>query len=446
MNNLSSLVKYRSFYAILIGFWFVLSFFYIQHTPAHIRTHDFWEHLEYTQIIVTEHRLPKPQEKWETYHPPFYYLLNSFIFPSSFDEDFVKFRNSDVPHVKWVDFLSVVYGTLTLILLSLFLQKYSKDLKINLLVLLFICSTPKFVYIFTTYNNDSLSALFCVYAMYLVWELHEKWSIKNAFILFIVSSLCFYTKYIIVLPMACVFFVFLLKSITQKSKPTVNEIKIIIVFALSFMTLIPWLYFHNYKHTKKFLPTNFDNKINTDLSLSQALIVLDSVIDIPFIRSDRSGLEVEKWEDPWSHVYLYEYQNGTKQHDYFMYILVTSIYGEFMFDQKYVQYFWLLLFIHLMLLIIIFIRFIKYREPLVLLSMIFLLLSYLTHILTIIRMTKPVYGCALDYRYIVWNLPAFAILLSSILYSANNYKVNSIVRYILYVGILLHIFVLLVVP
>src|SRR3989338_1172087 len=84
--------------------WLSGMFFYFRNTPYNWRVYDFDGHIQYSEILATRHKLPAPYEGWETWQPPAYYFLNSFIFPASL-------KSSDkLLHINCVRGLSVFYS------------------------------------------------------------------------------------------------------------------------------------------------------------------------------------------------------------------------------------------------------------------------------------------------------------------------------------------------
>src|SRR3989338_11163834 len=142
------MISNRTLLEIVIAVWLIIASLYLIHTPLDHRNHDYGHHLFYTEIISKEHSFLKPYDGTETYQPPLYYLVNSFIAPESIKSD-------KISHSNYVRVLSVVYGSITIFLLFCLLKEAFYNPVFCLFPLLFLITTPKFVFVFSTYNNDS---------------------------------------------------------------------------------------------------------------------------------------------------------------------------------------------------------------------------------------------------------------------------------------------------
>jgi hypothetical protein len=55
----------------------VLAITYHVATDPWLRQHDIDAHQEYVNLVIRNYRIPDVQEGWETFHPPFYYVLSA---------------------------------------------------------------------------------------------------------------------------------------------------------------------------------------------------------------------------------------------------------------------------------------------------------------------------------------------------------------------------------
>ena len=177
--------------------------------------------------------MPKPYEGWQTYHPPLYYLINHFLAPSIITDK--------EKHVSFVRFLSVLYGAVSIyaigwLLLQIGIEKYPLFLS-----LLFIITQPKFVMLFSTYNNDSLLTMFSFIVIALCYKLYFNWSKKWAIVLLLASTAALYTKYSAILFLGVIVIILCKNLIIKKVKPLDIEIKILkVIFASLFIFSLYW--------------------------------------------------------------------------------------------------------------------------------------------------------------------------------------------------------------
>src|SRR3989338_386537 len=178
----------RTVIEIVIAVWIIVAVGYLTHTPIDHRAHDISGHLEYTKIVFSELRLPHPYEGWETFQPPLYYLINSLIAPP---HNILE----GLYHIIYVRYLSVFYGLISILVIAWFLMKIDISPFYRMLVLLFIVTTPKFVFMFSSYNNDSLATMLSILIVGLSYKLFSDQSMRYRLLLLLVATLGPYAKY-----------------------------------------------------------------------------------------------------------------------------------------------------------------------------------------------------------------------------------------------------------
>lgn len=426
MNDTSknSLLAASIKYTIVI--WLILVYLYSQHVPIDHCGNDFWQHMEYTEIIVKEHRLPKPYEKFSTFHPPLYYIFASLASPNSFE------TNKSI-HANQMRIVSVLCGLVFLLLANWFLFKVNKDSIDRFLVLLFTATTPKFIFIFTTYNNDSFTILFTVLLFFIGYKLYLNWSWKFAGLLVLVGSAGLYTKYNYILPIVTLFSIFFINFL--KKKATLSEKRMLLLLPLCIITFLPWLIFHNLQYSGELLPANHDTHAKIHIqSLPHYLnIVLPTAIPQNFF---------EKWGDPYGHPWGQEH---TKKFDYWSSEFICSIDqgGEFKIDPNVL---WTIFGTHLIAYLLGFKE--VFKSTLTRLAGFIILSDHLYMIMRFLTSmgTKPFHTYSgenpsvMDYRYIGWEYLAWAILYVSILKNSNNHFVGKLLRIALFIGIIIQIY------
>ena len=415
MINLTE-VKNRDIIQILIGCWIVITIIALNQIPYNYFAHDFDSHVEYTKILVNENRIPKPNEGWETHQQPLYYLISSHLAPEKI--------KSDLPtHANYVRIFSALCGAVTILLFVWLLQEITNNKFIQLLSIFFISTTPKFVFVFTTYNNDSLATMLSVAILVLSYKLYKSWNKRLGWALFVVSLAGLYTKLTILVPMIIVFAICLKELVLKKTPIRENQKKIIQVLIFSLLFLLPWVLFHNYSTTGKLFPSLNFTSVPDGLKLETPLIE---------IFSPTSLLENKphKWDVPW----VYPWPNdSSKRNDYLSYIFATSVIGEFVFKSPSINFVWALLLVHLFIYLTA-LRYVLLSSKTKLAGIVILM----AHVLHIVWVCKTPFSCNMDYRYIFWSCLGWVVLYASVL-SENIKNISNILNKLMIAGIVLNI-------
>lgn len=422
------LLVYNKPLIFLATAWFVIASLYLIRTPFDYRAHDARGHIHYTRIVTQEHRIPKPYEGWETFQPPVYYLINSVIFPNTL-------KNSNfLIHVNAVRLISVVYGFITILLIAALLSEIKIGLVEKLQVLFFTVTTPKFVFLFSTYNNDSLATLLSILVIFLCYKLYKSWSNKKALLLFVCAVIGVYTKFstigcILAILFPCIIYLF-------KQKPQDKKIAsmALILFA-SIISLLPWIIFHNIKYTNNPFPTNLEHRIRKSTKHGTILDTLKSIIVNPLQPKT-------KWQEPWALPVVEQRQYiapGTKGFDYISYFFVTSIIGENEFTKPDKKVIWGILWIHLFISILAY-RYI-FSSNINKLSFFVIVVGHFLHLFYISRYFVPIPSPVMDFRMISWIWAPWTYIFASSLIN-KNLLMTTIQKTLLTTGILLHLYFL----
>ena len=424
---------------IALIFWFIIAGVYISHTGIGERAHDMDGHVQYTQIIINEHRLPGPKEGLQTYHLPLYYIINSLMAPKVLDSEKMAlmwkgiYRNIGLDtHIRCVQAMSVLYGAIALVIIAWLLSKVTQNAKTILLVLLFIVSTPKFAFVFSTYNNDSLATVLSIAIIALSYRLYLNWSKHLAILLLIVATAGVYTKYSVLFAIGAILAI-CCKDLLKLCFPNKTQYKIIGILLLSLILLFPWVKFHNYHYTGKYFPSNFEMDVEKGFNFNLLKTTLGIVLKIPKLQEYPPDYTHE-WDEPWSHPYAHP---STKRYDYFPFVYITSVIGEYVFNKPGINVIWLLLFIHFLLYPLSLME--VFRMPMARLAGALVLLSHLIH--NVFMYLSPITPAVLDYRYIAWSWAGWAILYASAL--AYNSKLSWVLNKMLIIGFCLHTYTLL---
>ena len=290
--NQSSFSSKWIFLVILLSTWALISLNFIFTLPQlDFFTHDFEGHVHYTKLIYELKKLPHPNQGWQTYQPPLYYIINQ------------------------------LFGVYT---------------KYNIVLLIF-----------------SIGILLC-----------------GAFIL---RAIPFKKTVIILLPLV-----------------------------LGILMIIPYLRFHNFHHTGKYLVKNIESEawpywnIRQQVGFARFFFIPPAITNgeytYPYAFDDKYGL-------------LYNWTKRT----YLSSIISTSLFGEFNYSRKAPgadAWAWITLWIYVALLANI-----AYVCRSVRLMSWFLILTLFTHGL-FIRFFFPFFVLNANYRFFAWITMPLAVLLA----------------------------------
>ncbi len=420
-QNLES--KKLRLYGIFLFFWLVLAMNYLERTPHDHRTHDINGHINYTLILINQNRLALPYEGWETFHPPVYYIINSNI-----EKELVK-KGDIAPHIKGVRSFSILYGLGSIAILAWFINKLQISTFSKLLVLGFITTTPKFLFLFTTYNNDSLSTFICFTIIWLSYKLYFKDSKDLSILLFLICAIGLHVKY------SCTGCIIAIATSIKayefyKKKKSATSKKLILVLLSSLLSLIPWLYFHNYKHTKKYFPENLDYLTHKGDDIKGKWKTLTEVLKLP---------DKNEWKHPFCYGRTADAEVfKTNKTDFFSFFFIDSIIGENLYSKPSMVVFRIILLINLFLFVLALInphKGISYK-----LCVIFILIGIIINLFNTIRY-KTILISLFGFRYVAWIWLPQTILYGISLKRNNTYEMT--IKALLVVGILINIYILM---
>ena len=419
MNIISTLRKDKILGIALIA-WFIVVIISFRQIPHEYFSHDYGAHLEYTKIISQQHRLPTPNEGWETHQQPLFYLIASLLRSDLIDTDLKT-------HSYYVKTVSAICGAVALIAISFLLTEISSNSIFRLLVLLFMATTPKFIFLFTTYNNDSMATMFSILVIVISYFFHKHETKNLRLILFISALAGLYTKLTVLMPVLIMILLCSRNFVLKKQPVTTAERKIIITLIASIMLMLPWSFFHSYQSTGKFFPSFSFNSVPDGLQIQK-----DKLLSVTLPTSILEN-EGSKWIEPWVHPWP---NPASKRNDYWSYVFITSVIGEFIFRAPEVLIVWLILFIHLFAYFIA----VKYafKSGIGKLALLVAFLAQLGHLSWIY---KTPYSCNMDYRYISWSYVSWAALFLNAM--TNNDKLIKWFYKALITGIVLQVYFLL---
>ena len=394
----------------LLGGWLLLGGLHVLRTPLGAFTHDFKDHLLYTRILTEQNRLPLPREGWETYQPPLYYMVNRVVLPAG------------THHALIGRFLSVFYGFLFLWIIQALLRRYDMPLSHQALTLSFIASTPAFVFLFTSYNNDALATVCSALAIFWSIRLLDRWNSRWALYLFFSITAGLYSKLSFLFTLGSLFFNALIFSVQAV------RTKLILLVVLSPLILLPWLIGHNYRLTQRLLPVPADFPLYEAIKLPHSW--WQTVLTPP-------GWTPGEWKDPWAHQWDALHH---KKNSYLAYLLSTSVFGEFSFTFLPPIIFWAIGGAHVGMLFLSLgvIRRTRHCQ----IAAVLILFGVLLFPLLIRR---AAYAGLMDFRYIAWLwLPAAVLWSETLVHDKKHAWVSSSSRALMASGIILQMVFLIV--
>jgi 4-amino-4-deoxy-L-arabinose transferase-like glycosyltransferase len=365
--------------------------------------------VQFTQILYNQRRLPLPLEGWETYQPPVYYLINTLLSPQH------------VSHTFLVRTMSVFYGVCTLLLIIRLLVRFQVPPSVQMMVLSFIATTPAFLFMYTTYNNDSLATLLSVAILVTAYEWilqGQRWLI---FLFGMLIAAGVYTKLTVVFPVAALCMV--LGFLGLSHQVSWERIwPVFIAVSLGALLLSPWLVAHNYRHTGHLTPTPADALVESRIHLSKS--AWQTVLTPP-------GWSHEEWKDPYAHLWEESY---TKKNSYLAYLFNTSVFSEYRFEILPSVIPWTMLILHAILWIAAPLR--ARKSAIGRLSLGFIVLG--AGCLTSLIFRAP-YASHMDFRYIAWVWLPFAMLYATCLVTTSpampRFSIESLFRILMISGV-----------
>jgi hypothetical protein len=431
----------NGFITLAVLFWLLIGFSYLDHTPYNHRSHDFVGHLNNTSILINENRLYKPYELaipgGETFQQPLYYLLASLFERETFKTDRSK-------HINCIRSLSIVYGAIALVFIGKILHLLSNNYLANLLTLLLISSTPKFAFIFSTYNNDSITTMFGIISIYYFYKLckEKEWDKKSSYIFFIIVTCLLYSKLTSLICIGGMVFI-CIKNMLFLKKPSIFEIRILKIIVCSMLTLLPWFIFNGYFSLKGFSSEKADLK--RSITIENFIAVPGIIFRIGDLINIRPGIHPDyshEWDKPWTLPTWGTIPAETKRYDYFGFVFITSIIGEYVLSSPSQKVIWTLLIIHLIVCLSSLYFAFKSKESHLKFFLILMIVVVCEQIVLLIPFLPrdPNHGF-MDYRYISWLWIVWGVFHLNSLISSKGYMKKFL--YLVFIAaILLNIYTL----
>lgn len=126
------------------------------------------EHLEVIRPIAFEGRFPGRLDAWEGFQPKLYYALVAVVWR-------IHPPASGVEQARLAQLVSVVAGSLTLLVVLCFLRRLNLSPRVSFFAFALVALNPKFIGINGQATNDSLAILFAVTASYFAFRFVRDW-------------------------------------------------------------------------------------------------------------------------------------------------------------------------------------------------------------------------------------------------------------------------------
>lgn len=384
------------FFILLSSFWLLISVNFLITLPkVNWFAHDMWGHVKYTSLIHVEKKLPNPYQGFQTYQPPLYYLINQMFSPKT------------EYHVLKVRLFSIVYGLIFLLSCHIVMDQWNIPRVIQLLVLIYFMSIPAFVHLFTTYNNDSLAMALSGAITAASVKCFFKPKTSLMIFLFVLAVLGVYSKYNVILLFVAIG-ILLAGAFIVRAVPMKKVLLIVLSLMLGSLTLIPYLRFHNYAYTGKYLPNNADI-----WPLSPFWDIKKNVGYLRFFFKP-PALTTGEWTDPYGFDADFHYELGPPlfywaKRTYLSSVISTSLFGEYNYSKKVPsadKWAWITLWVQIALLVSI-----SYRDKNVRAMSWFLFLSLFLFAL-FIRFSNHIFN-SVNFRFFAWIYVPLCLLVAS---------------------------------
>ncbi len=286
---------------------------YLSYTPFEVRAHDVIGHIQYMDFILENDVLPAKDWCWQCYHPPLYYLLSvAFLKAVYFIGGVDKYLSLQI--------LSLIMSFLLTIYASLIFRKVTKSPVYYNLMLGLTVFWPSMVLHSIRIGNDSLLYLFYIAGLYHLysWSSDRKWTQLVLSALFISLALASKTNGVVLLGVFLATIAWRVLKDDNKSKIIKQSLIAFVVLLLGFSSV----YYNSFIRTKN--DKQADWLVGNSHQLPQRIMVGNKIGN--YLKFDVKNFVSEPYTDPWN--------DGKGRQYFWSYLLKTSLFGEWSFDQK----------------------------------------------------------------------------------------------------------------
>lgn len=370
----------------------LLRLLYLDYTPYDVRAHDVQGHLDYMRLITSDNPVPKPDQCWECYQKPLYYVLSSrlhdLLYPVG-DEKFYRI----------LQILSLVFYSGFLFFGMMAIREIFENERYANLASSLLVFWPSGIIQSVMIGNDDIMYFFYSVGLYLLvkWVRSGRYVFLAAFVP--VATLGYLSKSSgsILVFVAVAFVAAVIFSKVKSSRASYLISLCIILIALSVILLfVRPISGRSGLESSKFVIGNVSG-------LNGELLVGNNIGN--YLHFDIAGFFRNPFADAW-------HDSGGRQF-FINYLLKTSMFGEYSFEypasgQMAIVLGAILIMICLMALVGIVVA--ANSENLVFVAMLLNLGFFLTALVSL-RVALP-FSCSGDFRYaapIVISLAAFFV-------------------------------------
>lgn len=402
-------------FLIVAVLWALVGLGYLSRTPDTVRSHDVTAHMAYARTLIETGQLPTFEQSYESWQPPLYYYVASAIAPRS------SFHATAVRLVSWL------LGLVSLGLLYFSLRRLRIAAVAAIAALVFLATTPKFVFYFTTYNNDALVGALAIAVITVFLMLRERWIAWQAALLWAAAAVALNAKLSVVILFA-VLAVVLIYDWFERPERRGTTGRLALIGLSVPLSLLPWMVLHLLPTTGSVLP-----HLPPTLPGSEYHLIEPAwrALSLPAITNG-------EWIDPYAYGATLDGVRWKAQ-NFWSFLFVTSIYGEYSWSSPPHAVFWGLVWLHLLVLLVVVRRLLRSEDALVMGRLfVFSVIALIS-----LPMVGP-FSHNMDFRYISWAWFPFVALLGSALVERpdRRYPVTWGLGLVLGLATILHLLVL----
>ena len=410
LNNKKS-YKENIFYLIFV-LGLLLRTIYILYTSIYIRQHDVLAlneegHLGYIYILFKTYKLPTTNA-WQFYHPPAWHILGAI---------WLKINNllkiDLFTSIEGIQIITTLLSSFIIIIVDKINIKLNIKNKYRYLIDLLFAVHPALILLSGSINNDCLLIFLEFLTILQLINWYNLPNIKNTIYLAITTGICVMTKAngaLIAIPILYIFinkFIYYLKNNKKQIKQFISKI---ITFGIISLPIGLWFQVRSLiLFSKTEIPSPGDWLYTGNHSIISRFITIN-------LKE------------------LFHYANMDKDYNLPSFIIKSSLFGEYSFNNLSNIIKYTLLITNIILIIISTIFIIKYlfnkKKNIYINTLIITWIS--TLISMIIFNYKYPYACSMDFRYIEICLLTGLIMLN---YTNQNTKLRKVINAIQYIFI-----------
>ena len=410
LNNKKTYKKNIFYLIFILGL--LLRTIYILYTSAHIRQHDVLAlneegHLGYIYTLFKTYRLPTTNT-WQFYHPPAWHILGAIWLKIN-----ELLKMDLLVSIEGIQIITTLLSSFIILIVDKINIKLNIKNKYRYLIDLMFAIHPALIILSGSINNDCLLIFLEFLTILLLINWHNLPDIKNTIYLAITTGLCVMTKAngaLIAVPILYIFinkFIYYLKNNKKQIKQFISKI---ITFGIISLPIGLWFQIRSLVlFSKTEIPSPGDWLYTGNHSIISRFI----------------NINLKE---------LFHYANMDKDYNIPSFIIKSSLFGEYSFNNLSNIIKYTLLITNIILIIISTIFIIKYifnkKKNIYINTLIITWIS--TLISMIIFNYKYPYACSMDFRYIEICLLTGIIMLN---YSNDNTKLRKVINIIQYIFI-----------